>query len=113
MVNAVVDERLSSTNSVNFSYDSGSTYSEIVTVSDPFDNSTGHYATTVILSYIDGKTLTNIRFVMGNLGSYPASFSEIDVVGVAAVPEPSQAMMILGAACIPVLIRRRAKQQNS
>lgn len=107
LVNAVVDDRLAFNTTVEFSYDNGTNYSLITTILDPFDNTTGQFATTGVLGSIEGESVTNIRFNFSTVGTYPASFSEIDVIG-NAVPEPSQTMLLAGAACLTTMFRRRS-----
>lgn len=106
LVNAVVDDRLAFNSTVEFSYNNGGSYSPVTTVLDPFDNTPGQFATTGELSSIDGVAVTNIRFNLSNVGTYSASFSEIDVVGT-AVPEPSQSMLLAGTICFSAMLRRR------
>jgi hypothetical protein len=111
LVNAVVDDRLSFTVTVSVSTDYGSSYSEVASVSDAFDNSGGDYATTGTLSGINANSVTNLRFLMGNLGTYSASFSEIDVTGM-AVPEPSGAVLTTISA-MGLLLRRRNRRVSA
>lgn len=106
LVNAVVDTRLSFVSDVLFSYDNGGSYSPIFSINQTFDNASGDFAKTGVLSGIDGQNVTNIRFnIIGN-GGFPASFSEIDVVGT-AVPELSQPLIFFSLACFSALARRR------
>lgn len=111
LVNAVVDDRLAFNTTVEFSYNNGSNYSLVTTVLDPFDNSGGQFATTGELSSINGAAVTNIRFNLSNVGTYSASFSEIDVVGT-AVPEPSQSMFLAGAVCFSTMLRMRSRRNS-
>ena len=105
LVNAVVDDRLAFNATVFVSFDNGGNYSQVASVVDGFDNSGGEFATTGTLSGINAGSVTNLRFTIANVGSFPASFSEIDVIGT-AVPEPSGAILpVIGA--LGFLLRRR------
>jgi hypothetical protein len=111
LVNAVVDDRLAFNTTVEFSYNNGGNYSLITTVLDPFDNTGGQFATTGELNSIGGLAVTNIRFNLANVGTYSASFSEIDVVGT-AVPEPSLSMLLLSTVCFSTTLRRRNRKNG-
>lgn len=106
LVNAVVDDRLSYEMEVLFSSNNGATYTPVFTIDDQLENSGIEFATTGTLTGFSSSGVTNIRFNLINTG-FNASFSEIDVVGV-AVPELSPQFLALFSLGLGIgLLRRR------